>query len=325
MKELDNWEKILTLLPNDLEARAKETGAFTRARGVPDAKTLLRLILAYCATPMSFRQTVAWASSSDIAQLSDVSLIERMSHCEAWVTDLLQTCLSVEKPLPAQNRQIHLVDATHLVSPDKQLWRLHVMYDASQQTIEQVLLTDSHTGENFQNFKAKPGVLYLADRAYGTPKGISSILNAGGHVLCRVKASPYFSRANAQEIVEFQAEGGRIIIAPIPAEKLAKTEKRIKRKASRKQCQLNEKTIEANRYLCLFCSDESLSSEEAIALYRWRWQIELLFKRLKSLQKLDEMTVKSPALIRVYLLCQVLLAVLAQRLQQTLIFSPDVA
>jgi hypothetical protein len=324
MKELDNWEKILTLLPNDLEARAKETGAFTRARGVPDAKTLLRLILAYCATPMSFRQTVAWASSSDIAHLSDVSLIERMTHCEAWITDLLQACLVVEKPA-VLHREIHLVDATHLVSPDDQLWRLHLMYDASQQTIEQVLLTDSHTGENFQNFKAKQGVLYLADRAYGTPKGISSILNAGGQVLCRVKAGPYFSRANAQKIVEFQTEGGRIIIAPIPAEKLAKTEKRIKRKASRKQCQLNEKTIEANRYLCLFCSDESLSSEEAIALYRWRWQIELLFKRLKSLQKLDEMTVKSPTLIRVYLLGHVLLAVLAQRLQQTLIFSPDVA
>lgn len=170
MKELDNWEQILALLPNNLEERARLKGAFTRARGVPDAKTLLRLLLAYCATPMSFRQTVAWASSSEIARLSDVSLIERMTHCEAWITDLLQACLVIEKP-PMLNRQIHLVDATHLVSPDDQLWRLHVMYDASQQTIEQVMLADSHTAENFQNFKAKPGVLYLADRAYGTPKG----------------------------------------------------------------------------------------------------------------------------------------------------------
>lgn len=99
----------------------------------------------------------------------------------------------------------------------------------------------------------------------------------------------------------------------------------MKRRANRSQRSIKNRTLEANRYLCLFCSDESLSAEEAIALYRWRWQIELLFKRLKSLQKLDEMTVKSPTLIRVYLLCHALLAVLAQRLQQALLFSPDVA
>jgi len=324
MRELNNWEQILALLPNDLEERAKLTGAFTRARGVPDAKTLLRLLLAYCATPMSFRQTVAWASSSEIAHLSDVSLIERMTHCEAWITDLLQACLLVDKP-PMLNRQIHLVDATHLVSPDDQLWRLHVMYDASQQTIEQVMLADSHTAENFQNFKAKSGVLYLADRAYGTPKGIASMLDAGGQVLCRVKATKYLPQAHPQKTVEVEAERGRVIIAPIPPDKYAKVEKRMKRRANRSQRSIKNRTLEANRYLCLFCSDESLSAEEAIVLYRWRWQIELLFKRLKSLQKLDEMTVKSPTLIRVYLLCHVLLAVLAQRLQQAMLFSPDVA
>ena len=324
MKELDNWEKILGLLPNDLEARARATGAFKRARGVSDAKTLLRLLLAYCATPMSFRQTVTWAKNQNIAHLSDVSLIERMQHCETWISDLLQTCLALEKP-PATTRPIHLVDATHIVSAEKQVWRLHISYDASQHTIEQVLLTDQHTAENFQHFKANPGVLYLADRAYGTPKSIASILNAKADVLCRVKAGPYLSRANAQEIVEFQTERGRIIIAPIPAEKLAKIEKQIKRKASRKQRQLDKKTLEANRYLCLFCSDSSLKAEDAVALYRWRWQVELLFKRLKSLQKLDEMTVKSPILIRVYLLCHVLLAVLAQRLQQDMHFSPSAA
>jgi hypothetical protein len=50
-----------------------------------------------------------------------------------------------------------------------------------------------------------------------------------------------------------------------------------------------------------------------------------LFKRLKSLQKPDEMKVKSLTLIRVYLLCHALLGILVQRLQQTMLFSTDVA
>jgi hypothetical protein len=321
MNRIDDWEQILACLPNDLEERAKATGAFTRARGVPNAKTLLRLLLAYCATRMSFRQTVTWAKNQDLAHLSDVSLIERMERCESWISGLLQTCLAIEKPA-ASTRPIHLVDATHIVSAEKQLWRLHIVYDACCQTVEQVVLADSHTAENFQNFKAQAGVLYLADRAYGTPKSIASILDAGGEVLCRMKAARYLPHANSQKVVEIQAERGRVIMAPIPAEKLAKAEKRVKRKASRNQRQINEKTLEANRYLCLFCSDNSLTAQEAVDLYRWRWQIELQFKRLKSLQNLDEMTLKSPLLIRVYLLCHTLLAVIAQQLQQAAVFSP---
>jgi hypothetical protein len=320
MKEVDNWSQILAFLPSDLEERAKATGAFTRARGVPDAKTLLRLLLAYCATSMSFRQTVAWAKSLDIAHLSDVSLIERMERSEPWLTNLLQAFLS-EIPPPSVQRPIHLIDATHIVSPDNKLWRLHVAYDACRQTIEQIKLADAHTMEHFRHFKPQAGVLYLADRAYGYTTGISHILNGQAHVLCRIKAKKYLPYAKIDQIVELESPQGRIIISPIPKEKLGRIVQRMKRRANRSQRKVSNKTLEANRFICLFCSDDSLTAKEIVALYRWRWQVELLFKRLKSLQNLDKMAVKSPTLIHVYLLCHVLLAMIAQRLQQEA-FSP---
>jgi hypothetical protein len=67
-----------------------------------------------------------------------------------------------------------------------------------------------------------------------------------------------------------QIDRERVIIAPIPPEKYAKVEKWMKRRTNRSQRSIKNRTLEANRYLCLFCSDERLSAEEAIALYRWR-------------------------------------------------------
>jgi hypothetical protein len=40
------------------------------------------------------------------------------------------------------------------------------------------------------------------------------------------------------------------------------------------------------------------SAEDILAIYRLRWQIELLFKRLKSLLHLDELPAKDPDLVR---------------------------
>lgn len=50
------------------------------------------------------------------------------------------------------------------------------------------------------------------------------MLDAGGQVLCRVKATKYLPQAHPQKTVEVEAERGRVIIAPIPPDKFAKVE-----------------------------------------------------------------------------------------------------
>lgn len=319
MKELlENWQQVLQFFPGDLEQSAKQCGAFQRARGVPDAQTLLRLLMVYCTTPLSFRQTVAWAKGLGLAQLSDVSLIERMERCEGWLRHLLAQCFEASLPKTRGERSVHLVDATTVVSPDGQVWRLHVVYEAQRQEIQQLILGDAQVGEHFRNFKGQSNVLYLADRGYHHAKGIDGLLEEHAQVLCRLKSRGYLRYADPQRIVEIPVPRGRVIIAPLPAEKQAQVAKRLERQASRRQRKLGPKASEASAFLFLFCSDPSLCAGEAVALYRWRWQVELLFKRLKSLQGIDEMTLKSPPLIRVYLLCHALVALLAQRIRQTL-------
>ena len=70
---LDHWPEVRAQLPAgiDLETTARESGAFTRARGIRNAETLLRLALAYGGIGMSLRETCAWAEAGEIASLRD--------------------------------------------------------------------------------------------------------------------------------------------------------------------------------------------------------------------------------------------------------------
>ena len=60
-----------------------------------------------------------------------------------------------------------------------------------------------------------------------------------------------------------------------------------------------------------------------VELYRARWQIELGFKRLKSLGDLDGLRAADPELARTWLLAQLIAAVLSEDLASQLAgFSP---
>ena len=60
------------------------------------------------------------------------------------------------------------------------------------------------------------------------------------------------------------------------------------------------------------------SSPTVLALYRFRWQIELAFKRYKSLLHLDQLRAKDPEMAQVYLLGKPIGVLLLERLQGTL-------
>ena len=58
---------------------------------------------------------------------------------------------------------------------------------------------------------------------------------------------------------------------------------------------------------------ERLDRATVLEIYRLRWQIELLFKRLKSLLDFDELPAHTEPLVRAWLLARLLAAALADR------------
>ena len=53
---------------------------------------------------------------------------------------------------------------------------------------------------------------------------------------------------------------------------------------------------------------------DILALYRFRWQIELAFKRFKSLAGLDQLPAKNPELARAWIYARLIVAIIAEQI-----------
>jgi hypothetical protein len=189
---LDHWPEVQAHLPAgfDLERTARERGAFTRARQVKNAQTLLRLALAYGGCGMSLRETCAWAEVTGLASLSDPSLIERLCKAAPWLGDIVAALIGEQTKLPTgrwAGYRLRALDATSICEPgaDRTTWRLHVGYDLASGQVDHIELTDVHGAENLQRLQYRPGEIVLADRGYARPRDLRPVIEAGAHFIVR--------------------------------------------------------------------------------------------------------------------------------------------
>ena len=104
---------------------------------------------------------------------------------------------------------------------------------------------------------------------------------------------------------------------------LDSTRKKMKRKESKKQTTISESTYAFNEYIVLCTSlDRTITAEEVIELYRYRWQVELYFKRLKSILGYGELPKKSEKSIFSWLNGKLMIALLIESIIGQADFSP---
>jgi hypothetical protein len=204
----ENWAAVSSHFHMDLDQSARETKALVRRRNVPDASVLLRLCLMYGFCNFSLRETVARAHLAGIADLCDVSLLERLLCCEEWLKKLLSNLLDqraralLRPPLP--RIRVCLVDASVITIPGSQGvdWRVHLGLDLARQCIDQVQITDAHGGETLSRFgkvgkvtkcpdtevsqAQDGGRLLVGDRAYGNRRGMGDAVRQGDDILVRI-------------------------------------------------------------------------------------------------------------------------------------------
>ncbi len=104
-----------------------------------------------------------------------------------------------------------------------------------------------------------------------------------------------------------------------------RAKEKARRRAQRQQVQIQPETLEFCEYVLVLTNldAELWTAAKILELYRCRWQIELAFKRLKSLLKLGHLPKKDPASARAWMQLKLLIALVTEKLcYDARFFSP---
>jgi len=320
-------EQIVAKLPADLEQSAKDYGVIIRKRQIKSAFDLFRMLLIYVVICVSQRTLAAYAQVLNVASITDQAWQKKMVKCEDWLTHVLSQTLPATNKIASEatifaNRQINLVDCTHVMQCGKNgmKLRIHTCYSLSHSCMNEIQITDHHTAESISQFTICPGSIYLADAGYGTGKNYEYVTSQEGDAIFRVtpnqlllandtrgaeKIDMVKQLETGEDVVDFTCYVHsekrkyvpvRIIASRLPKDKIEAAVNRKKRKAQKKQNQVQEKTLQYAQWVIVMTSmDERYRAEEILRLYQSRWQVELLYKRIKQffkVRKLKKATLK---------------------------------
>ena len=353
---LDIWEQVRSHLPPDfdLERTARERRAFLRKRGVKDVASLFRLALAYGGCGMSLSETCAWAEALKLASLSEPSLLERLCKAAPWLGDIVAALITRQATTPAKRwagYRLRAIDATALCQPgaDRTTWRLHVGFDLASGQVDQITLTDGRGGENLQRLTYQPGEIVLGDRIYARARNLQLLKEDGANFIVRTGWNSMrlmssdggefdlFAILRAQSDqegeVRVRAEGAagatdllelRLIIWRKTPEQAKAEQERLLKNAKKRGTKVDPRSLEAAKYVMLVTSlpADAFPACDILAIYRFRWQIELAFKRMKSLAGLDELPAKDPALAQAWIYARLIAFLIAEQIAGQVPDSP---
>jgi len=355
-----NWDYLLTLLPADWEELAKTSGGVQRLRGSESLSSLLRTLLLHVAHGCSLRTTSVVAKTAGWANMSDVALLKKLRRCEGWFQALCAGLLKESGlSLPQAHRGLclRLVDSTLIKEPGDtgSQWRVRYSLRVPDWQCDFFRLSSAKgagNGESLKYFSVKRGDCLLADRGCSHLAGIAHVHRRGGSVIVRLnEQNTPLAHEDGRPVVLLDWLGGlrepgqvggiRVWLpgakgtgARIPArlcavrksvEAIALTERKLKQRASRKQSGLREITLGHSAWIVVLTTvaQEAMSDVEVLEWYRVRWQIELAFKRLKSLGDVGHLPKRDAASSRAWVYGKLLLALLTEKMQRhAAAFSP---
>jgi hypothetical protein len=312
------WEALVKELPDELEAQARTLGAFQRARALPNAQALLRAILYYVLAAGSLRWLSAWSALCQVSShmLSATAWNKRLRQAAPWLlwllTSLLQVRVDVSKQL--SSARILLVDATHVSQrgPNGQSLRLHSGYDLGAGKLAWVQVSDIHTAESLELMPLRPGDIAVGDKAYSKALQLMAVHRMAAFSVAFFSAwhLPLYQATAPKEKPRFRfdvrawlnslregtyqqqtivfADGESLpvrLVAHVPSPEQAQAlREKARQRAREKGRTLSEHSLfYAGFHLVVTTLPQaSWSAERVLELYRWRWQIEILFKRFKQ-------------------------------------------
>jgi hypothetical protein len=341
----EDYNVLTKFFPAGWRVKIRELNALNRCRNVKSANVLIRLLLIHLADGCSLRETVARARQSKLASLSDVALLKRLrnaSHWFNWMSLQLLHNNGVEYSPPKwlKNYKVKAIDASVITEPGSTGtdWRLHYSMNLYNLCCEDFIITKPSTGESFCNFKIQKGDLLIGDRAYGRLKGLHYVRTHNGDFISRYMSGVYslekdhmpfklLQECRAMKYGEIKdwpvdaytksdnplKESIRICAIKKSEEQAEKSVKQVRKEYLKKQRNINAETLELHRYVILLTSlPEEITAMQVLELYRFRWQVEIAFKRLKSIIGLGHLPKIDDESCKAWLHGKMFIALLAQ-------------
>ena len=319
LSEDEDWDFLILFLPLGWRGKAKELGALRRCRKFADAESLLRTLLIHLSDGCSLRETAVRARYGNIASISDVALLKRLKSSGEWLRWMASQLMRdwIERQPPAIfGRELHIriIDGSTVQEPGStgSSWRIHYSISLPSLQCDEVHVTSPKVGESFKRFTVHHLDLFVGDRGFAHPSGINHVVEGEGEVLVRINltnvplvesdgaAFPLLSRLRTLRGTKlgdwdvWMPYEGTLIPGRICA---IRKSKQAAERAARKTLQENgckgavkPQTIEAAAYTFVFTTlDRRFTPPMVLEMYRGRWQIELVFKRLKSIMGLGHL------------------------------------
>jgi hypothetical protein len=341
-----DWELLLRQFPEGWEIQAHLTGAIERFRRFRSAADLLRTLLLHVGLGYSLRETAVRATQAGLATVSDVAVLDRMRKAAGWFRWICNRLLEEKRwELPEPGGwKVRILDGTLVKGPGAgaRSWRIHYSLIVPGLECDYLELTSAkgkQTGEVLNRFPARPGELILADRGFAKPPGVEALAREGAALIVRLNTGSlplYTARGQRFQLLEAVQQitepdqpaewqvyvhgpnrrvAGRLCVIRKSAEAIARAQRRIRRK-SQGGPQPKPETLVFAGYIMVFTTlpKAEFSSPQVLEWYRGRWQIELAFKRLKSLAKLGHLHDQNAETVRAWLYGKLCVALLGQKL-----------
>jgi hypothetical protein len=345
----ESWGLLLSLLPSGWQEQAVLQGAVERLRGFASTEDLLRVLLLHVGKGYSLRETAVHAKQVGLAEVSDVALLKRLRQAESWWREI---CVGLLREsgwhmgCDSRGWTVRAVDGTLIQEPGPSgsLWRIHYSLRLPDLVCDRFALTavkGPGKGEKLQRFEAAPRDLVLADRGFCKPKGIAQLSQQGAAVVVRLNTSmPLWTRSDKEFALHRhlqrlhkpgltgewkvwvrsadQSIAGRLCVIRKSQAQTERERRRILRKAQQGGPAPKPQTLEYAGFVMVFTTlpAEQFSTAEVLHWYRLRWQVELVFKRMKTLTQLGHLPKHDEHSSRAWLYGKLMIALLGQKLMR---------
>ncbi len=342
----EDWKVLSSFFPENWRELARESGALKGLRQDREAETCLRVLLMHVGCGFSLKETALRAGEAGLARLSGVALFKRLRKSGPWLRQLCQGLLGRQGGKAPGPRSLRLIDATVIKEPGPtgSQWRLHYSFQWPRLECDSFKVTSNtgqETAESLRHHPLAPGDHVVADRGYCHASGLHFAAARRARVTVRLNpdgirletsggtrfalAEKLKKLGRAGEVAEWKVlvpfEGQpalpmRLCAVRKSQASIAQAERKLRRGSSKHGTELQPQTLLYARYVMVLTTFAAAEYDAVAVLeaYRFRWQIEVLFKRLKQIAGLGHLPKHDEESAKAWLYGKLFVALLAGEL-----------